>query len=128
LEDVDQFMKKTENESAEAVLKRQEELHQKFKFMEYNLNMKKTRLKNQVPDIKSSLDIVKHLQVKKDNTEPLSTQFMLSDNVYAKAVIPPTDKVCLWLGANVMLEYEISEAEQVLTKKFRCRKDFTKPS
>ena len=27
--------------------------------------------------------------------------------VYAEAVIPPTDKVCLWLGANVMLEYTL---------------------
>jgi len=116
LENVDAFMNKAENESAEAVLKRQEELHQKFKFMEYNMNTKKTRLKNQIPDIKSSLDIVKHLKVKKDNTEPLSTRFLLSDNVYAKAVVPPTEKVCLWLGANVMLEYEIQEAEEVLLK------------
>ena len=36
-------MKKPENESAESVLKKQEELHQKFKFMEYNLNTKKNR-------------------------------------------------------------------------------------
>jgi hypothetical protein len=27
--------------------------------------------------------------------------------VYAKATIPATDKVCLWLGANVMLEYTL---------------------
>ena len=27
--------------------------------------------------------------------------------MYADAVIPPTDKVCLWLGANVMLEYTL---------------------
>ena len=36
-------MKQPGNETAEAVLKKQEELHNKFKFMEYNLNMKKTR-------------------------------------------------------------------------------------
>jgi hypothetical protein len=29
--------------------------------------------------------------------------------VYAKATIPATDKVCLWLGANVMLEYTLGE-------------------
>ena len=40
---------------------------------------------------------------------------MLSQ-VYAEAVIPPTDKVCLWLGANVMLEYSLDDAEQLLTK------------
>lgn len=42
-ENVDAFMKKAENDSAETVLKRQEELHNKFKFMEYNMNMKKAR-------------------------------------------------------------------------------------
>lgn len=36
-------MKKPENESAEAVLRRFDELHSKYKFMEYNLNTKKTR-------------------------------------------------------------------------------------
>ena len=36
-------MRQPGNDSAESVLKRQEELHQKFKFMEYNLNTKKTR-------------------------------------------------------------------------------------
>ena len=35
--------------------------------------------------------------------------------VYAEAVIPPTDKVCLWLGANVMLEYSLEDAEELLT-------------
>uniref|UniRef100_A0A0B6ZGA6 Prefoldin subunit 3 n=1 Tax=Arion vulgaris TaxID=1028688 RepID=A0A0B6ZGA6_9EUPU len=122
LEDVDEFMKKSENDTAESVLKRQEELHNKFKFMEYNLNLKKSRLKNQIPDIKSSLDIVKHLMVKRNNTEPLCTRFLLSDNVYAKATVPPTEKVCLWLGANVMLEYEINEADDVLMKNLEAAK------
>ncbi|GFN85708.1 prefoldin subunit 3 [Plakobranchus ocellatus] len=122
VEDVDSFMKQPGNDTAEVVLKKQEELHNKFKFMEYNLNLKKTRLKNQVPDIKSSLDIVKHLMVKKDKTESMSTKFLLSDNVYAKAIVPPTDKVCLWLGANVMLEYEINEADDVLMKNLEAAK------
>ena len=36
--------------------------------------------------------------------------------MFAKAEIPPTDKVCLWLGANVMLEYSLEDAEQLLSK------------
>ena len=36
--------------------------------------------------------------------------------VYAEATIPPTDKVCLWLGANVMLEYSLDDAEDLLKK------------
>ena len=30
--------------------------------------------------------------------------------------VPPTDKVCLWLGANVMLEYTLDDAEVLLKK------------
>ena len=33
-----------------------------------------------------------------------------------KAEEEPTDRVCLWLGANVMLEYTNREAEELLTK------------
>ena len=42
-EDVDSFMKKPENESAEGVLRGLEEQHNKYKFMEYNLITKKNR-------------------------------------------------------------------------------------
>ena len=46
----------------------------------------------------------------------METKFLLSDQVYAKAVVPPTSRVCLWLGANTMLEYDIDEAEELLVK------------
>merc|ERR1711988_15125 len=116
VEDVDAFMASPENESAEAVLKRLEEQHNKYKFMEYNLITKKNRLKTQVPDIKTSLDIVKHRQAKKDSTDAMETMFQLSDQLYAKARVPPPNKVCLWLGANVMLEYDLDEAAALLAK------------
>ena len=75
--------------------------------MENSLATRRKRLKAQVPDIKSSLAMIKKLREKKGSEEQMETQFLLSDQVYAKAVIPPTDKVCLWLGANVMLEYSL---------------------
>lgn len=116
VEDVDSFMKRDGNDSAETVLKRLDESHSKYKFMEYNLSTKKARLKAQIPDIKTSLDIVKHLQSRKDTTDPMETRFLLSDQVYAKARIPPTENVNLWLGANVMLEYGIEDAKVLLEK------------
>ena len=78
--------------------------------------------------------MIKKLREKKSEDESMDTQFMLSDQVnftssifsltegwfsdqvYAEATIPPTDKVCLWLGANVMLEYTLDDAEELLTK------------
>ncbi len=42
-EDVDEFMKQPERDSAESVLRSLEEQHNKYKFMEYNLITKKSR-------------------------------------------------------------------------------------
>ncbi|KAF3818659.1 hypothetical protein GH733_012076 [Mirounga leonina] len=62
-----------------------------------------------------------HLEVPeaRRNKEPTSspeTRFFLADNPHCQASVPPTDKVCLWLGANVMPEYGIDEAPALLAK------------
>ncbi|XP_040831990.1 prefoldin subunit 3-like [Ochotona curzoniae] len=114
VEDIDSFMSQPGNETAESVLKKLEEQYQKYRFMDLNLALKKRRLKKQIPEIKQTLDILKYMQKKKESTSSLQTRFLLADNLYCKALIPPTDKVCLWLGANVMLEYDTDEAEALL--------------
>ncbi|XP_075394378.1 prefoldin subunit 3 isoform X2 [Tenrec ecaudatus] len=116
VEDVDSFMKQPGNETADIVLKKLDEQYQKYKFMELNLAQKKRRLKGQIPEIKQTLEILKYMQKKKESTNSLETRFLLADNLYCKASVPPTDKVCLWLGANVMLEYDIDEAQALLEK------------
>lgn len=114
LEDVDGYMNATTPEkNATAVLKDFDEQLQKYKYMELNLVQRKKRLRAQVPDIEKTLEIVNHMLQKK---EEFQTHFMLSDQVHALATVPPTDKVFLWLGANVMLEYTIDEAVVLLTK------------
>ena len=40
--------------------------------------------------------------------------FELGNQVYAKARVKPTTKANLWLGADVMLEYSLDEATQLL--------------
>nr|XP_004661141.3 taste receptor type 2 member 38 [Jaculus jaculus] len=62
------------------------------------------------------LEILKYMQKKKETTNSMETRFLLADNLYCKASVPPTDKVCLWLGANVMLEYDIDKAQTLLEK------------
>ena len=54
LEDVEKFMKE-DNNNAEDVLKKFDELYQKYRLMEVNLLQKKDKLKIQIPDIKMSL-------------------------------------------------------------------------
>lgn len=51
------------------------------------------------------------------DSAPLETSFELNNTLYAKAHVPPTDEVYLWLGANVMLAYSVSEAETMLHEK-----------
>ena len=47
----------------------------------------------------------------------LSTNFLISDNIWAKAKVPnDSGKVGLWLGANVMVEYNFKEALALLEK------------
>ena len=42
-DNVDEYMRRPDNDNAENVLKRLEEQHQKYKYMEYNLMTKKNR-------------------------------------------------------------------------------------
>lgn len=93
------------------VLKRLDDQHAKYKFMEYNLVSKRRRLKTQIPDLKRSLSMIERLETQKEEFE---TEFLLSEQVFAKARIPPTETVCLWLGANVMLEYNLGDAKELL--------------
>nr|GFA64352.1 probable prefoldin subunit 3 [Tanacetum cinerariifolium] len=44
----------------------------------------------------------------------LLTDFEVSEGIYSRARIDNTDSVCLWLGANVMLEYSCEEATSLL--------------
>lgn len=47
----------------------------------------------------------------------METNFLISDNIWAKAKVPNnTGKVGLWLGANVMVEYNFTEALALLEK------------
>ncbi|CAL1673399.1 unnamed protein product [Lasius platythorax] len=95
VDDVEAFMAKPENESVDKVLRKFDESHGKYKFMEYNLVNKRRRLKAQIPDLERSLEMIEKLQIEKNNSHNLETQFLLSEQVYAKAIIPPTDKEVL---------------------------------
>jgi len=112
VEDVDAFMALGENEgSADKVLRKLDEQHSKYKLMEYNISNRRRKLKIQIPDLVKSLEMV---EILKDQSEEKETQFLLSEQVFLKTAVPPTKTVCLWLGANVMLEYPLDEAEVLL--------------
>ncbi|KAK0168657.1 hypothetical protein PV327_002434 [Microctonus hyperodae] len=123
VEDVDAFMALPDNDGqVDKVLKKLDENHSKYKFMEYNLASKRRRLKSQIPDLERALEMIKKLQAEKSSSKDLETQFLLSEQVFAKATVPPTDKVCLWLGANVMLEYTLDDAQELMAKNIEAAK------
>lgn len=112
LEEIDTFMSQPENEdNCEKVLQRLDEQHSKYRFMAFNLEARRRKLKSQIPDLQRSLEMINVLREEKEERE---TQFLLSDQVFIKTLVPPTKTVCLWLGASVMLEYPLDEAEELL--------------
>ena len=84
--------------------------------MESNLLRSKQGLKQKLPEIKKTLDMVIMLQERATQAEKeVQTNFLLSDNIWAKATLPnDTGKVGLWLGANVMVEYDYADAIKLL--------------
>lgn len=105
-------MAQPENESsADKVLRKLDENHSKYKLMEYNISARRRKLKIQIPDLVKSLEMI---DVLGQQTDAKETQFLLSEQVFLKTSVPPTKTVCLWLGANVMLEYPLDEAKVLL--------------
>jgi len=75
-------------------------------------------IKSKIPDIEKALDAVDYLE-RKNKVDPESSMkvdFMVSNNLWAKAEVPASKTVCIWLGADVMCEYSLDEARALLNK------------
>lgn len=88
---------------------------------EQKFTKSRAHLEQKIPDVRRALDAVRALEKQSQRAieaggEPLESHFELSDGLYVRASIPPTSTVCLWLGANVMVEYPFDEASELLTK------------
>ncbi|KVH90210.1 Prefoldin [Cynara cardunculus var. scolymus] len=76
---------------------------QQYKVVEMKLLAQQRDLQAKIPDIEKCLDA-------------LLTDFEASEGIYSRARVEDIDSVCLWLGANVMLEYSCEEATSLLRK------------
>mmetsp|Transcript_15637 Transcript_15637/g.40509 ORF Transcript_15637/g.40509 Transcript_15637/m.40509 type:complete len:196 (-) Transcript_15637:270-857(-) len=118
IDDIEAYMAK-EGRSAESALQKLHERYNGYKLSEQRLMARKVKLKVKIPDIEKTLGVVKRMkQAQEEGEASLGTHFDLADAVYAKAKVPLTEgqTVFLWLGANVMLEYTVEEAVELLTK------------
>mmetsp|Transcript_36217 Transcript_36217/g.79044 ORF Transcript_36217/g.79044 Transcript_36217/m.79044 type:complete len:184 (-) Transcript_36217:362-913(-) len=113
IEDVDAYMAGKE---AEATLKMLQERYQQYKLAESRVQQMRVRLQAKMPDIKKGLEMVTLLCTKRGSGEEVNVDFELADNMYAKAKIKDAETVNIWLGANVMLEYTVEEAKELLSK------------
>jgi len=109
----------TKNVQPTELVTKLQELYGKYQYMQSSLVAQRASLKTKLPDIASALASVRHLITKRDKAEddPQDTEYtyQLSENLWARAAVPPSNVVCLWLGASVMLEYTLDEAVELLT-------------
>lgn len=94
------------------------ELHQKYKMLDASLRRQKENLKSKLPEIENTLDIVRMLERQQNGEleDEMLVNYPLADTVHARAQINCNGTVCLWLGADVMVEYSYDEAIQMLEK------------
>ncbi|CAM9543449.1 unnamed protein product [Phaeothamnion confervicola] len=115
IEDVEAFLKSFGDVPAETVIGAFNELYSKYKLYESSLEATRGSMKAKIPDIEKTLELVMHLKEKQQvEAEKLRVNFNLSDTVYANAEVECDGRVCIWLGANVMVEYTYEDAKAML--------------
>jgi len=111
IEDVGAFIG---SKSADDVIGELNEKFRRFKLEEARLLQRRIYNLNKLPEIERTLEIVNMLTEKQGSQERVTVDFELSESVYARADFEMSDRVNLWLGAGVMVEYPIEEAKTVL--------------
>ncbi|CCE65630.1 hypothetical protein TPHA_0M00550 [Tetrapisispora phaffii CBS 4417] len=128
VEKVEDFIKDVSD--FELVFNKFQERLSKYKYMQESKLSTIKMLSTRIPDIESTLKICKTLKAKSESAEDdggaeIETHYQLNDTLYAKAVINTKEatNVGLWLGAEVMLEYPVEEAIDLLEKKLKDSKE-----
>ncbi|KAI9296799.1 Prefoldin, subunit 3 [Neoconidiobolus thromboides FSU 785] len=116
VEEVEDYMS-VEGRNADKVLREFSEAISKYRFMEANMLQRKQGLDSKIPEIQKSFDMVNYLIGKQESDDKINVNYELNDTLYAKATIEPTNSIYLWLGANVMVEYNLEEAHSLLKAK-----------
>ncbi|KAL3641881.1 Prefoldin subunit 3 [Castilleja foliolosa] len=115
VEDVQTYLTQLNLDVNSALAFLQERLQQ-YRVVEMKLLAQQRDLQAKIPDIEKCLDVVATLQAKKGTSEAIIADFEVSEGIYSRARVEDGQSVCLWLGANVMLEYSCEEATTLLQK------------
>ncbi|KAL6947757.1 hypothetical protein ACO0RG_000343 [Hanseniaspora osmophila] len=113
----------------EQVFQAFQERLQQYKYMMESKNKTFSDLKRRLPGLESNLKMCGVLKGGKsagdededeeedeeEENKQIEVNYQLDDTLYTKAVIEkPVDKVALWLGADIMMEYPLDEAIELL--------------
>lgn len=98
VETVEDFV--TTLEDVDRVLQQFQEAIAKYKFMQDSLQKTAANLGEKIPDITKTLQTVQFLGSRAAEDEPFVTNFELNDTLYAKASVPHTEAVYIWLGVS----------------------------
>lgn len=115
VQDVEAFLAETGSNAGSALSLLQDRLQQ-YKLVEIKLLGQKRDLQAKIPDIKKCLQVAGMLQAQQDSGEEMTVDYEVAEGIYSQAVLDKSNSLCLWLGANVMLEYTCEEAESLLKK------------
>lgn len=95
--------------------------------MELSKKQQLADLNTKIPDIEKNLEVIAHIEQTKEDGEAntIETNYELDSTLYTKAVIDSEklDSVYLWLGAEVMLEYPLDEAVELLNVRLKNNKE-----
>lgn len=121
------------NSTFDEVLRMFQDRLQQYKYMEVSKKQQAADLGVKIPDIQKNLETIRFIQECKksedddddsDISKSITTNFELNDTLYTEATIDVEnlDSIYLWLGADVMLEYPLSEAVDLLQDRLEKNK------
>ncbi len=120
----DNVPEQVEKYGAQSLIDKLSSLSQKYRLYETKLVKTRQSLEQKIPDVRRALKAVSALEARnkrpENGSEPVESSFELSDGIFVRASIPPTTSVCLWLGANVMVEYTFEEAVSLLQNNLKA--------
>eukprot|EP00756_Hemistasia_phaeocysticola_P054919 Hpha_TRINITY_DN30834_c0_g1::TRINITY_DN30834_c0_g1_i1::g.155747::m.155747 len=120
-ENLDEFVPKKGGH--EQLSRECQELYSRYKYFEAKFVQSKKSLSSKIPEIAKTIETLDHLHKKNEADEDIHTLYGLSDVVFAEATVRSRpERVGLWLGANVMVEYTIEEARALLQKNLATAK------
>lgn len=122
MEDVATYM---QGKTVEVVLQQLQNDLRQYRLVESQQLQRKSRLLAKIPEMKKTLDVVNALQERQQSgdSDAITVDYELADNVFAKAKLQDVQTVNLYLGVGVITEYSLEEAKQLLSDNVKNAQD-----